>query len=651
MVNSSPRTNRVQLDIVLILILVFAFMIRVVGNQWGLVTTQDAAQYFGKLPFYTHREVLMNYMTDETSFRGITYVLLMVREWTSAETHSWSEIIAQIGVWLPPRMIPLAFVPLSAIAYTIWDGLITFGKTLLGIPDRGWLQTFYFGGRYLTALTGTLSVVIVYSIFRNYYLSPHQPKWLAYFPATITAFLPGSVFVSHWVSYNAPSTLLELICFGLILKISNLIQSEELQANKPLNKRLLIETSLLFALGFATKWTIVPLYGILIFGIFWTAVISSNFESIKQILEKLKWAAFFSFLLIALSLTLYFVIIIWFIPFGDPAVMQYYLTQYFGANVFSSAVASHSWKDMLSKFQELPGFFKTWPIGAGWSITIVGSAGLILTLVRIFRSRFRDLPSLLLVLWLLSFSYSMGANYIGSYAMRNQVAYFILAILAGLVLQEIWRVSQGQKYPNRLVIAFGLILVSLTAAQSILVDYFYLHDSIRRDSSEWILANIQEGSSIFQSFEPGPQWFSPDVIYLDAVNTPQADRRYVHVYQSSIKAALENYPGNKADLQPGMIKFIEDNKLTALATNKRINPCRLHVDYWIYSPYLIEDYSVDTARALELIRRKMERCGFSIEKEFLFLPKTNGVIRKILDPMIFHLYGVRFIIIGRNSRG
>jgi len=578
-------------------------------------------------------------MCDETSFESTTRHFARIFYYLKQFRVNSVYIKEFLSFLLPINANPLALVPLTNFLYALWSSFIGIVLWILGMHEPYWQFLLYTTGRYVTALFGALSVMPVYTIFNKYFRQGNSPGWISYFPSLLFAFMPGSVFISHWITYNSLIVFIELICLQKILYIVNNTDAI-LQRKRFFTDYNFILLGCFFGLGLTAKWTVVPLMG--------AYVLFFSWQCIQTIFKKkpAEWKLLWVLLTPSIcSVVFYAAITVWFFPFNDPIHLNYYRYSFIGGNVLSSAAGTFNLYQYLNRFTNFfPGFFSTWPLGTGLITTGLGLAGVVLILLR-KTQRYRSVA--LLILWFFCFSYTMGPNYIGKAAMRNQTIYILMIFFSSILLDFFIQ----KRIQNQLIRKFFYVAAGSALFQSVFIvvaiNYFFLNDDIRASASDWIYENIKPESIIYEPYGYGPYWWSPDIIFSDS-RMPPGQQRYIHLNSERLRSQTLT----KSEKEQNWYirnQWMQDDSIIREIPFIGYDPSLIYTDYFLLTQRGAGDACPED-EVFEGYKKYMRQKGFSLCAEFIFLPDAPPIIRYVLQNRIAHLFGVKKILIFRKAQ-
>lgn len=487
-------------------VLILAFALRFAGQDWGIIHF-----HADDLPDGV-RGTVYTFFPDELGFAacfrslGGSYAAFAAERMPGGVHRDASSAVALLSGFLSGRITfapeyPSAISPVSS--YLVFAGTIPYVglKYVLGMylaldSNTVMVEALRFG-RFLSALFGVLSIVVIFKILQELTTSSLAQRG----GAAMAALLPVSIVVGHYCNYNSTVTFFELVALLGMLRFLSVDPSP----------RRLHGSAVFTGLALATKVTAVFLFPLLILAV----LLQSSWpwrRRFQTTLFGLSIAGSTYLLLISYSL-----VTRWSDWVKAVHVYGQNATGEIGPPSVSSAIIA--WNFVSNTVP-----FCLSPVGA-----VLAMAGFIILVFAALRSRSHLLVAVFLAIWL-----SMTVIHPNSSAFRLLTPSLLAVIGIAVLLERLC--LRGR--PFRLLAA--VLLTACLINQSVdawLIQRFFRAEDIRETSSRWVEEHVPRGSRIGLFYDM-VYFYDPVVLFTDYFW--RRDRHYR--YHTSLDLASGSFP-------------------------------------------------------------------------------------------------------------
>ncbi|MEO5376952.1 MAG: hypothetical protein H7832_04100 [Magnetococcus sp. DMHC-6] len=639
-------SHRVPWILLLTLFFLATILIRTPGLERGLITDHSLRQWSGiDTPALTSQpKLLQSIYSDEKSHYAIV---------ASYAANSRPELLRMMapGLSLRERLVhlrhallwvhpgyPLSFNPVGQLVYGV---PVILWEELFGHPTQEptyFLYPFFKIGRWVNLILAGWTGLVLLHLWRRYY-GPHTmgltEQLSAMFLGVAFLFSPLHLAISPQVTYNILDVLLQLLFFLSCLKLVN-----RLQENPPDHWSMVLglawPTGVWLGLALATKWSALPLIGVVGLGVllaWWLRPTRHSFFGPAVL------GAGGAVLVVATLLYGAFLFWAW---MTDTAFISSLVN-----NLYNMAGGAKLYEpDLAARID----FFLTGvlPMGVGWPGAVFIWIALLTMLVRFWRIGLKKskLADLLLVAWIIVLIWQPILHVKAQSPPRN-ILLFTLALLLMVRAIAPWMQSQKQQ---ALGFSLLLILVGGLAWPSIALNHFLFNDHIRDRASVWMAHNLEPGTVInvirppYNSYPSLMQALAP----MSGQQAAQITDRYSVAFTPAAGELLEE--DAQMNLSQQLQRRLQKPKDEIFAVvHKELNNMLHGPGRWLYWDSNLEDQ-----RAPLLSdgsdREKILAAGYQEMARFSIWSDIQPIFRPILELYIRRggLFGVEEIFFYRR---
>ncbi len=501
----APGSGAVSLDprarLALVLLFLAAFILRVAGNDWGIVA------YRSPDPPPGVRGTVYTYFPDEREFLACFRALGSSLARVSGEEASGGFSLSGDAFGRAARGIlsgevtfapeyPTAVSPL--VSYLVFFAAVpvVMLKKLLGFYPGFDSNTVFaealMVGRWLAAVFGVLVVGLTVRVLGLLGLRG-AGLWTGAILATL---LPIGVVVGHYCNYNAEATFFDLLALGAILR-----------AAEPGSDRRFGRAGIAAGLAIATKLTAGPLLPILVVGAF----LRTDRPWRGRIALAARGAA--------AAVGVYIAIILYSVVTQTAEMARAF--HIYGFNIVGGAGAPSTPAMVASNYLLMVMPFCLSPLG--W-IAGLGALG---WLVRRAASERAAFLHLLFVGTWLGLSLFNPNNM--AYRMFTPAMLIVIAFARGVEALSLRRRTAA--------LALAAVVALNQAVDTALITRFFLAEDVRETASRWVEREIPAGASIGNFYDMVYN-YHPDILYTDYF----WNRERVYRYRSKLALDKGGFP-------------------------------------------------------------------------------------------------------------